>query len=138
MSDKAIYQALLTGFISAGITDPINYPNMPNWETPNNQLWIRFNTPIIGDNPQTLGALGYNENQGSLQIDVFEPKSSGVLSGYDTVAEIKSAMGSGAKLTYGSCSVRIRTAAVSPGNDDDVWKHTIIRIEFTTFTQRGF
>lgn len=138
MSDKAIYQALLTGFASAGITAPVNYPNMPNWVTPNNQLWVRLNQPIIGDNPQTLGSLGYNENQGSLQIDIFEPKHSGMIPSYDAAAAIKTAMGSGAKLTYGQTSVRIRAAATSPGNDDDVWKHTIISIEFTTFTQRGF
>lgn len=138
MSDKAIYQALLSGITSAGITAPINYPNMRDWVTPNNLLWLRFNQPIIGDNPQTLGSLGYNEQQGMLQIDVFAPRSSGVGASYDMAATIKAKLGSGAKLTSGSTTVRIRSAAVSAGNDDDVWNHTIIAIEFVTYTQRGF
>ena len=138
MSDKLIYQALLSGITSAGITAPIHYPNMRGFVTPANQLWLRFNQPVIGDNPATLGAEGYNENQGSIQIDVFAPKASGILSSYDMAATIKSKLGSGAKLTSGGCTVRIRSAAVSAGNSDDVWSHTLIAIEFITFTQRGF
>ena len=138
MSDKLIYQALLSGITSAGITAPIHYPNMRGFTTPTNQLWLRFNQPVIGDNPVTLGAGGYNENQGSIQIDVFAPKASGILSSYDMAATIKSKLGSGASLTSGGLAVRIRRAAVSAGNSDDVWQHTLISIDFITHTVRGF
>jgi hypothetical protein len=135
MADKEIYLALSTALEPVGI--PINWPNQSDWAMPTTP-WIRFNQPIIGDNQVTLGSGGYNENQGFLQVDVFTPKLSGILTSYDIAASVKALIGSGAELTHGGQCVRIKSAAVSPGNADDAWNHMLISVEFTSYTTRSF
>lgn len=135
MSSVNIRMALVNAMEGLSLAYPVIYPNSTT-PPPADAPWLRFTLFDIGDTIQTLGVDGYNENIGTLQIDVFTPKLSGDLVNYQIIEEVRQAFKSGALLSYGGQSVRLLTASVGKSSSEATWFGQYLLVTYRTFTPR--
>lgn len=136
MSSVNIRGALITAMESLSLSYPVIYPNSPV-TAPLDSPWLRFTMSDIGDSVETLGDEGYNQNIGTLQIDVFTPKLSSDLLNYQIIEEVRQVFKSGALLSYGGQYVRILSASVGKSASEQTWFGQYLLVTYRTFTQRN-
>lgn len=104
-----------------------------NFEPPNQEPWGRLTIIPSQPVPVEIGAVLTDEVNGIAQIDIFYPADSGGGESLQKADQILSIYRRAANLTYNDKSVRIRSAGISQGADNNPWYHTYITIEWVAY-----
>lgn len=105
-----------------------------NFESPNNSTpWARLTVLPAQPIPREIGAVLSDEINGIAQIDLFYPADKGRGDALAKADEVLAVYRRAAQLTYGDASVRIRTAGLSQGSDNNPWYHVYITIEWVDY-----
>jgi hypothetical protein len=136
MSDLNIRNALIQGVVTGAAGYVVVWPNMSTPKAANIN-WIRATILNIDDAPRSLGTAGSNEQQGSLSLSVFVPKTQGDLPAYTAINQLKQIFKTGARLESGGQSVLIRSASVANGATEQNWFSKILNVNFYTQTTRA-
>lgn len=105
-----------------------------NFQTPSgSEAWGRLTIIPAQPIPREIGAVLSDEINGIAQIDLFYPADCGRGDALNKADEILAIYKRAANLTYGDASVRIRTAGLSQGQDNNPWYHVYITVEWVEY-----
>lgn len=105
-----------------------------NFKTPENSTpWARLTILPAQPIPREIGAVLSDEINGIAQIDLFYPADKGRGDALTKADEVLAVYRRAAQLIYGDASVRIRTAGLGQGSDNNPWYHVYITIEWVDY-----
>ncbi|MGB1297283.1 MAG: phage tail terminator-like protein [Psychrobium sp.] len=127
--------ALIKEVVNQSLPYEIKWPNA-TFEAPNAEPWLRVN--ILTNQPSqiSLGSNGLDRVTGFMQIDIFTPKQTGDTTAIDIADEITTALKSGDTLTSNGLELRVESVGGRQGQEDSVWYHYLLRVEFNTSYKR--
>lgn len=105
----------LTGPLS-GLSQTIVYPNS-DYEPDPNETYLKVHLLMNRPTPVTLGAGGYNEHTGYLQIDIMVPRDSTdgpSLDLADSIEQIYQSYARGSRIVQGDIKVRVTSVELTP------------------------
>lgn len=134
MKFEAIRKALIQplGSILAGFD--VVYPNQEYVSQPNQdhaRVFLIMNQPTVS----TLGAQGYDQHTGILQISLYTPKEKTdfpLLRAADEIESTYQAFVRGSYLTVGGVSVRVTSIGIGAAQVNDQWFSAPVTISFTS------
>ncbi len=143
MSNFDVRSNLITAVFGMNLNYPIMYPNTgfklreKAAKQPEKAPWIRATILNQDDESGTLGAGGKDRVSGIMQIDVFVPKQSSDANQLEIISELKQTFRRGATLSYGGNHVRILSAGIRAGTDEQAWYVQSLNVEFQSYLDRG-
>ena len=127
MSNLDVRNVLISEIFGMSIDYPVKYPNGVfalngvQVQQPANAPWIRATILNQDDNMGTLGVGGLDRVDGIMQLDVFVPKGGGDRAALTIIDELKAVFKRGAALSGANGQVRILSASVAPGDEEEFY-----------------
>lgn len=127
MSNLGVRDTLIASMFALEINYPVMYPNglfytknTPSAQ-PKNSPWVRATILNQDDTFGTLGVGGLDRVDGIMQLDVFVPKGGGDRVALTIIEELKAVFKRGAALSGASGQVRILSASVAQGDEEEFY-----------------
>jgi hypothetical protein len=137
MSFSNIESALIKAFVDGNFFDAgkVAFENV-TFDPPNAEPWAKLTFMPTQPSVATLGDAGQDEVLGFLQIDLNYPKDSGTQAARLKFEAIRNVLKAGAKFSYGSEVVTIRSCGCSQGRIVNNYYRVSVTVNFYSHINR--